>query len=128
MLTIDNRNKLAELNLPLDRFGQPLKVGDTVLTKAYGSAVLDYLATIKRINAKSVSVTVEQRRWDHGEIAPRPDGHTGVWNYYPNRTIVTELVPMRRSFLVTILIPPTFKDILNQAAANCINTYPEVFI
>ena len=128
MLTINERNKLAQLNLPLDRYGQPLKVGDTILTKAYGSPALDYLATIKRINAKSVSVIVERRRWDHGEYAPRPSGYSGRWDYYPNRKLKTELVPMRRSFLDLILIPPTFKDTLDQAAANCIHNYPEAFI
>lgn len=128
MLTINERNQLAKLNLPLDRYGQPLKVGDTILTKAYGSPALDYLATIKRINAKSVSVTLERRRWIHGELAPRPSGYSGIWDYYPNRTIQIELVSKRRPFLDTILIPSTFKDILNQAAANCIDNYPEAFI
>ena len=45
-------------NFQLDLLGRPIKVGDRVLTKGYGSAAMNNFATVIAVNRKSVLSTL----------------------------------------------------------------------
>ena len=44
----------------LDMLNRPISVGDTVLTKGYGSAAHDFCATVQKINRTTVVVQVNK--------------------------------------------------------------------
>ena len=50
-------------NFQLDLLGRPIKVGDRVLTKAYGSPCMDCFATVVSVNRKSISIDVHLYKW-----------------------------------------------------------------
>ena len=47
----------------LDLLGRPIKVGDRVLTKGYGSTSMNNFATVKSVDRKSISIDVEYTHW-----------------------------------------------------------------
>ena len=72
-----------------DIFGQPLQVGDMIMTKSYGSTLNDHFATIKRISPKSMTVAIEKSYWHWGNWDP-------VTRSYPNKQKIVEVADMRR--------------------------------
>ena len=63
----------------LDQIGCPLTKGATVLTTGYGSSSLNTIATVEKVNKKSVSVVIKASWWD-----------------YEKKKVVTEYKKMRR--------------------------------
>lgn len=72
-----------------DIFGQPLQVGDMVMTKSYGSTLNDHFATIKRISPKSMTVEVDKSYWHWGHWDPDTRS-------YPDKKKIHEAADMRR--------------------------------
>ena len=72
-----------------DIFGQPIQVGDMVMTKSYGSTLNDHFATVKRISPKSMTVEIKKSYWNWGN-------YDYTTKSYPNRQKITETADMRR--------------------------------
>ena len=128
MIKRSTLQKLVEVGIQLDMIGQPLKVGDTILTKSYGSPTLNCFATIKKINKKSILVDVNFERWDYGKPVSRPPSHTGYWDYYPNRQYITGTKPMKRVAMDCLKISPEQQAYSNQREQELFDLYPELFI
>ena len=83
-------------NYQLDLLGRPIKVGDRVLTKNYGSAALNHFATVLKVNAKSILVNVEMHTWVRvsdewkSQITTKAMKRVG----YTNCLVVNELEPI----------------------------------
>lgn len=108
--------------------GQPLKVGDTILTKSYGSLVLNYFAEVKKVNKKSIVVELDARFYSYGEYVPRPNNHSGYWNAHPNGKWVSEKKPMKRIAMDCLKISPDQQVYSDQREQELFNLYPELFI
>lgn len=117
-----------EANLCIDMFGRELKTGDTVLCKGYGSLDKDTIATIEKVNKTTINISLKRRKYVRGDYAPRPDNHTGYWNYYPNNVVITETKPMKRRPVDVMLISPEFKAEIESRENYLFQTYPEYFI
>lgn len=120
--------RFHEAGIQIDMLGQKLKVGDTVLTKNYGSPALDKIATIKKVNKKTIVVDLEVRRTDWGTYTHIPKGHKGLWNYYPDRKTTITIKPMKRTGFDCIKITPEQLAIAKEASESLINDHPEIFI
>lgn len=71
----------------LDILGYPLTKGVTVLTTGYSSSSLNTIATVEKVNKKSVSVIIKASFWD-----------------FVAKEMVTEYKKMRRdSFQVVVI-------------------------
>ena len=87
----------------LDLLGRPIKVGDRVLTKGYGSASMNNFATVKAVNRKSISIDVEYRNWYHDDsgwksrTSIKPLKRVG----YHSVLVVNELEPISTSLAQT---------------------------
>ncbi len=112
----------------LDLLGRPIKVGDRVLTKGYGSPAMNNFATVKAVNRKSISIDVEYAHWDHGEFSPRPANHTGYWNSYPNRKLTTTVKPMKRVGYHSVLVVNELEPISTSLAQTFADEHPEWLI
>lgn len=112
----------------LDLLGRPIKVGDRVLTKGYGSTSMNNFATVKSVNRKSISIDVEYTHWDWGEFVPRPEGTTGMWNTYPNRKLITTIKPMKRVGYTSVLVVNELEPISTSLAQTFANEHPEWLI
>ena len=62
------RQAFSDQGIKLDMLGQQLTEGDYVLTKSYGSACHDTLATIKRINPVNLVIDIEIHGYDNDLI------------------------------------------------------------
>ena len=62
------REALNKHNIKLDMLGQKLEIGDTVLTKSYGSPAHDTIASIKRINPVNIVLDVPITGYDWNKI------------------------------------------------------------
>lgn len=60
MLNYSVLDQAYELGVHIDLFGQFLQKGDTVLCKGYGSTDRNNIATIKRINPKTIVIEVHK--------------------------------------------------------------------
>ena len=112
----------------LDLLGRPIKVGDRVLTKGYGSPAMNNFATVKSVNRKSIVIDVEYTHTDWGEYSPRPEGTTGPWNTYPNRKRTTTIKPMKRVGYHSVLVVNELEPISTALANDFIQTHPELAI
>ena len=112
----------------LDLLGRPIKVGDRVLTKGYGSTSMNNFATVKSVNRKSISIDVEYTHWDLGEFVPRPEGTTGPWNTYPNRRLITTIKLMKRVGYTSVLVVNELEPISTALADAFIQDHPELAI
>lgn len=64
------------MTLPLDRLKRPIKVGDTVLCKGYGSCSHNTFTTVLRVNPKSVTISNSYHALDRDSA--------GKWVYKPS--------------------------------------------
>ena len=112
----------------LDLLGRPIKVGDRVLTKGYGSASMNNFATVKAVNRKSISIDVEYNRWDWGDYVPMPADHVGFWDRYPNRKLITTVKPMKRVGYHSVLVVNELEPISTSFAQTFANEHPEWLI
>ena len=101
-------------NFQLDLLGRPIKVGDRVLTKGYGSAAMNNFATVVSVNRKSVSINVEYRSWYHD--------YSGKWQ----SRISTKL--MKRVGYHSVLVVNELEPISIALADDFIQTHPELAI
>ena len=101
-------------NFQLDLLGRPIKVGDRVLTKSYGSAAMNNFATVVSVNRKSVSINVEYRDWYRDDL--------GNWG----RRITTKL--MKRVGYHSVLVVNELEPISTALANDFIQTHPELAI
>lgn len=101
-------------NFQLDLLGRPIKVGDRVLTKGYGSAAMNNFATVVSVNRKSVSINVEYRNWYSDD--------SGNWQ---SRTS-TKL--MKRVGYHSVLVVNELEPISTALANDFIQTHPELAI
>lgn len=87
------------MTLPLDMLKRPIKVGDTVLCKGYGSCSHNTFTTVLRVNPKSVTISNSYHAWDRDSA--------GKWVYKPSTKtqtrafsdvlVVSELLPISES-------------------------------
>ena len=119
-----------EAGIQVDMLGQPLKVGDTVLTNGYCNTGLNYITTIKKINKKSVVVNIHKRYTSWGRHMPKPTHiPTGtVWNYYPDRKTIDEVSSIRRRGTMMIKIPPNLVATAQQEFTTLKQNHPELLI
>lgn len=103
-------------NFQLDLLGRPIKVGDRVLTKGYGSAAMNNFATVIAVNRKSVSINVEFTKWIRDEVTSR-------WVKSP---IGTKL--MKRVGYDSVLVVNELEPISTTLANDFIQTHPELAI
>lgn len=54
-------NSLCRKGLQVDLFGQVLQVGDIVITNQYGNANMSVLATVLKVNKKSVVLSLNYK-------------------------------------------------------------------
>lgn len=54
----------------IDMLGHPLKKGQTVLTKAFYSPAMDTIATVLKVNKKTIVVELKKRVWDFSSNNP----------------------------------------------------------
>lgn len=101
-------------NFQLDLLGRPIKVGDRVLTKGYGSAAMDNFATVIAVNRKSVSINVEYRDWYKDD--------SGNWQ----RRMSTK--PMKRVGYHSVLVVNELEPISAALANDFVQTHPELAI
>lgn len=102
-------------NFQLDLLGRPIKVGDRVLTKGYGSASMNNFATVVSVNRKSVSINVEAYSWTK-------DAHTGAWS----RRVSTRL--MKRVGYHSVLVVNELEPISTALADEFVQLHPELAI
>jgi dTDP-4-amino-4,6-dideoxygalactose transaminase len=102
-------------NYQLDLLGRPIKVGDRVLTKNFGSAALNHFATVLKVNAKSILVNVEHHTW-------QMDPNTTSWQ----RKISTK--PMKRVGYTDCLVVNELESISTALADDFCNLHPELAI
>lgn len=112
----------------LDLLGRPIKVGDRVLTKGYGSPAMNNFATVKAVNRKSIVIDVEYTHWDWGEFVPRPDGHVGYWDTRPNRQRTITTKPMKRVGYHSVLVVNELEPISTSLAQTFADEHPEWLI
>lgn len=101
-------------NFQLDLLGRPIKVGDRVLTKNYGSGSLNHFATVLKVNAKSILVNVEYRTYIRDD--------TGYW-----QTRITAK-PMKRVGYTDCLVVNELEPISTALADDFRNLHPELAI
>lgn len=101
-------------NFQLDLLGRPIKVGDRVLTKGYGSAAMNNFATVVSVNRKSISINVEYHNWYRD--------YSGKWQ---SRTS-TKL--MKRVGYHSVLVVNELEPISTALANDFIQTHPELAI
>ena len=128
MISYNFKHQLLNAGIAIDMFGQKLQVGDIVLCKGYGSSDKDQIATIKKINRKSVVVGIQCHRADYGKYSPRPNNHKGHWNFYPDYKITTSTEDMRRLPLDMLRIPDSLYASITTAEEQLMNEYPELAI
>lgn len=121
-------HKLSEAGVQVDMLGQPIKVGDMVLTKGYYSSMLNHFGVVKRVNKKSISVDVTYSNWEHGTYNPRPNGHVGYWNTYPDAKYVEGTKAMKRISYECLLVSPEQQALAEARERELIGQYPELFI
>ena len=95
----------------LDLLGQPLSVGDHVLTKSHGSQNLNTLAVIKKITPKALKIEVPKTYTDWGQ-------YDHVTRSYPNYKRVTSTVEMTRYTHNCIKISKDQVKIIKENSAN----------
>lgn len=99
----------------VDILGQHISVGDRVLTKGFHSSSIDSIATVIRLNSKSITLSVEEPFFNYGDLA-RYDRHVTKstklrkLRRYPNDILVlNDLIPILKrnalSALHNISIP-----------------------
>lgn len=96
-----------------DALKRPCKVGDTVLTKGYGSCNMDQIATIVKMTPKFVFIDISATYYK------RIEDSTSRWGYRYER-VMGETKRMKRdssSFLV-----------INEQLAYNHETYPELYL
>ena len=128
MIDYSTHYKLQEAGIHVDMLGQRLYVGDTVLVKGYYSSNINTKATVLSVNRKSISVNLEATYIYWGDHVPRPDGHVGFWNHYPDRKTVTETKRMTRNSYEVLKVPQSMLDSAQAKFNTLIHNYPEVFI
>ena len=101
-------------NFQLDLLGRPIKVGDRVLTKGYGSVAMNNFATVISINRKSISINVEAYSWTKDD--------TGHWA----RRTSTRL--MKRVGYHSVLVVNELEPISTALADEFIQLHPELAI
>lgn len=92
-----------------DIFGQPIQVGDTIMTKSYGSTLNDHFATVKRISPKSMTVEIKKSYWNWGN-------YDYATKSYPNKQKIVEMVDMRRDPRECIKITQEMYDNIQASA------------
>lgn len=104
----------------LDMLGQPVKVGDVLLVKGYGSKGINCKAVVKRLTPKVaiVDITYTQIYW--GRYDPTTRTHPGF-----KQTTVTK--EMRRAVCDTLKVND-FYDQATKAYEDFINEHPELAI
>lgn len=120
--------KLHTNGIQTDMLGQPLYVGDTVLCKGYGSSDKNTFATVVKVNKKTISVMLEKTSITYGRYYPRPAGHSGPWNYYPDYARTVETVPYKRAGFDTLKIPKDFMQIAEARLEEVVNQHPEIML
>lgn len=128
MIDYSTHQKLCEAGVHTDTLGQRLAVGDTVLVKGYCSPQINTKATILSVNRKSISVNIDRQYIRLGSYAPRPEGHVGPWNAYPNRKTVTETKRMTRNSYEVLKVPDSLLDSTQAEFNSLVDEYPEAFI
>lgn len=119
---------LHDNGIQTDMLGQPLEVGDIILCKGYSSCDKDSFATIERVNKKTVGYRLQITRLQRGPYVPRPENHTGSWNYYPNHKLVTESLYRTRPGYDTVKVSQEFLDTAKARCKDITDKYPEVFL
>ena len=120
-----------EAGIQVDMLGQPLKVGDTVLTNGYCDIGLNYVTTIKKVNKKSVVIDIHKRYTIWGRYKPYPSTRIpngAIWNCYPDKRTIDEVLPMRRCGTKMLKIPQNFAITSKQAFTDLQQNHPELLI
>lgn len=102
-------------NFQLDLLGRPIKVGDRVLTKAYGSPCMDCFATVVSVNRKSISIDVNLTKWERLD--------DGFWTKVPAGT-----KRMNRVGYTSVLVVNELEPISTALADAFIQDHPELAI
>ena len=128
MVDYQTLSKFHAAGIQTDCFGRPIKVGDTILCKGYGSMDKDCFAKVLKVNRKSIGINLTVSRYIHGTFQERPANHTGYWNYYPNRKRVTETKYMTRVGMDVMIVPEDFQQTCISEGQAFIDQYPELLI
>lgn len=104
-------DKASDSGYVLDMLGRPVKVGDTILTKGYRSVSQNTLASVVRVNKRTVSITVA-RNW---------------WNY-ATRTMEHEDTPMLRKPYEILVLPADYLAESTRLRDTFVEEHPEIFI
>ena len=102
-------------NFQLDLLGRPIKVGDRVLTKAYGSPSMDCFATVVSVNRKSISIDVNLTKYERSA--------SGSWHRVPAGT-----KRMNRIGFTSVLVVNELEPISTALADAFIQDHPELAI
>ena len=102
-------------NFQLDLLGRPIKVGDRVLTEAYGSPCMDCFATVVSVNRKSISIDVNLYRWKRLD--------DGSWS-----RVIDGTKRMNRIGFTSVLVVNELEPISTALADAFIQDHPELAI
>ena len=104
-------HKAADSGYVLDLLGRPVKFGDTVLVKGYGSVTFNKITSVVSVNKKTISVDVPCYHYNrstgkHGESTKR----------------------MTRSSADFLILPADYLAESTKLHAAFVNEHPEIFI
>ena len=128
MLTKQQQQVLYDAGVIADCFGQKLSVGDYVLCKSYSCPDKDQVSQILKVNRKTVKLRVNRRTNSYGPYRPRPAGHMGKWNCYPNFQVNYSEIEINRNPFAVMKISSAFKAQLELTSNELLLEHPELFI
>lgn len=109
------------MNYQFDIIGRPIKVGDTVITKGFGSPIMNFITVVKKVNKKTVSVIVEKRTTVWGKY----DSYSGT---YPDRAIIVKNIAKTRFGNECLVIPENFEEEAKREQEEFKQKYPRIFL
>ena len=124
----DQIKKLYDNGIQTDMLGQPLEIGDVVLAKGFHSNDKDTFGVVERVNRKTVGLRLYCRYWKYGEYHPRPDGHQGYWNPYPDACWIEEAKYLKRPGVQTLKVSQEFMDTAKARFEAVVAQHPEAIL
>ena len=106
------------MTLPLDMLKRPVKVGDTILCKGYGSCSHDTFTTVLKTNPTTVTIKNSWSTWDKDPV-------TGKWSRQVHYGDKGKLQTRRYS---EVLVVNELLPISEALAQEYVATHPEHFL
>jgi hypothetical protein len=108
--------KLHNAGIQVDILGNPVKVGDKVLVKGYGSVKMDIVRTVERVNKRSISwkeLDIEMYGWDSE-------------NRKYNKKLVAKNI--RRIACLDCIVINSQLPVSEKEKDNFVKEHPEIFL